>query len=198
MFNFDNFKKKTKEVTEVQAVETLDRPKSMPKQKSKSGFSFFSSKDKRSLTLSPDSETPPGTENTTSQIPAPRQKPKLFSKPFGKDSINHVQSDESQIINDETSQTLAENIVAELMKSSANHADVIQKVCSPDENVDKSMFSRGSARSSVRHTKNKNKKEDCKIEESKQDQEEGFPQKRSESKSRFSIKMPKKKSKEKA
>ena len=236
LFNFDGFKRKqkdgavvseetgdkkvTKDAYEQPKSVMMDRPRSMPKQKAKSGFSFFSSKDKKSSTHAVEvvNDVPSKPAASTDNNPPPLfSKPKvsLFSKPNKK--LNTLDAGEASVqTNHEApnpSKNLAEDIVTELMKSSANFSDaaaeehvspVVEQanddhpdtIVVPDDNQQEA-FSRSSNRSSVRQTKNKSKKSKNEEKENEPDTGGFSQQKRTESKSRFSIRMPKKKSKDK-
>ena len=189
----------------------VDERRRMPKQKSKSGFSFFSSKDKKKDRANPEKWDEENIE--TADVNMTETQPIHPIQPIGPSSLYTVEpenypqidpEDQNDEIND-NSHTLAKDVVAEIMRSTANLA--IQE----EKKVEKPAFIKLPSRASLRVSRKKSKTDikspgiiepvyiagqDVPVEREEM-KDEGFQPSlpRSESKSRFSMRMPKKKDK---
>ena len=216
-----NFKKKEQREQIPVPEGEVDERRRMPKQKSKSGFSFFSAKDKK---YPGNSESNQKTEETITsstsnydqqdiQTKTPSTKPKglpMFSKLTSKE-VTEVHR-QTEAVDEEQPKLLAEDIVSEIMRSTANLAMNPAEPEPVPPRMEEPNFARIQSRTSMRAPKKKKEKggampvpskplakptsEAQQVEEPELEQNVGFGSRlRSESKSRFSLKMPKKKEK---
>jgi len=189
IFNFDNFKKKEMKISQKDEIEELNpRVQSMPKQKSKSGFSFFSSKERRKVQEPQLHNIVSSSNNSSSEDDSNKNISKnMISTSVQNESLKPqplASPDTDQGVLDK-SRFLAQSIVSELKRSTVNLSSNLDHTPEPTETMSPLVpASNGEKLSKGEHLP----------QQESQDTFNAF-QKRSDSKSRFSMRKPKKKEK---